>query len=310
MLLFDAVVVRLASISRRLLGWALIALVWAGACAGARADDLTDFEKARALYEKRNYAGAVAAFVAMVGSDPPRVSERLLLLESRKYLAASLLFQGRPEEARAQFRLLLTQEPDYTIDPLAFPKDVVTLFMRVKTEVQAELREAREAETKAREEELRKQQEAAATEQANLQSLLKLAGEAETERTNSRWIAAIPFGVGQFQNGHKNFGVALAVLEGVAAVTSVATYLGHQQIAESQPAREDVGETERLEALWRNTNIVSFSAFVALAVIGIVDAQVRFVPSRKSARTRPLPPELEHWARERKLSFTGLGLRF
>ena len=119
-LLFDAVVVRLASISRRSLGWVLIALVCVGVCARARADDLTDFEKARALYEKRNYAGAVAAFVAMVGSDPPRVSERLLLLESRKYLAASLLFQGRPDEASAQFRLLLTQEPDYTIDPLAF----------------------------------------------------------------------------------------------------------------------------------------------------------------------------------------------
>jgi hypothetical protein len=289
----------------------LLLLLGCGALAPrVRADDLTDFEKARTLYEKRNYAGAAAAFMDMVGTDPPRISERLLLLESRKYLGASLLFLGRAEEARGQFRLLLLQQPDNTIDPLAFPKDVVALFERIKNEVQSELKQTREAEARAREEELRKAARAAETERQNLRHLLALAGEAQTERSNSRWVASIPFGVGQFQNGHKNLGVALAVLEGIAAVTSIATYLGHQQVADDRPSRDDLGETRRIESLWRTTNIASFSAFLALAVAGVIDAQVRFVPARVTARRRPLPPELEQWATERKLSFSGLGLRF
>jgi hypothetical protein len=153
----------------------------------ARADDLTDFEHARTLYDKRNHAGAAAAFKLMVGTDPPRVTERLLVLESRKYLAASLLFLGQQDEARAQFRLLLTQEPGYALDPLAFPTDVVTLFERVKQAVQSESEKARESEQRAREEQQRQQLAAAQAEQANLRKLLSLASESETRQQNSRW---------------------------------------------------------------------------------------------------------------------------
>jgi hypothetical protein len=276
----------------------------------ALADDLVDFEKARALYDKRNYTGAAAAFQAMVGTDPPRVTDRLLQLESRKYLGASLLFLGRDDAARLQFRLLLTQEPDYALDPLAFPKDVVSLFARVQKDVQVELRVARESAEQARAEQLRREQEAAEAERANLQRLIALAGEAQSERANSRLIATLPFGAGQFQNGHKNMGVALAVLESVAAVTSVATYFGHQMVADDRPGQEDLAETRQVEAIWRKTNIASFSVFMALAVFGVIDAHARFVPARVTSRTRPLPPDLEEWAKQRKLSWSGLKLKF
>jgi tetratricopeptide (TPR) repeat protein len=325
--LFDAVLARVLSILTRLAGsqgpgprargwvraWALRLALALGAVALARpalADDLMDFEKARALYEKRNYTGAVAAFQAMVGTDPPRVTDHLLQLESRKYLGASLLFLGREEAARLQFRLLITQEPNYKLDPLAFPKDVVSLFARAQTDVQVELRVAREADQKARAERERLQQEAAEQERANLQRLVSMAGEAETERHNSRLVASLPFGVGQFQNGHKNMGVALAVLESVAAVTSVATYFGHQLIADDRPGQEDLNETRQAEAIWRKTNIASFSVFMALAVFGVIDAHVRFVPSRITSRTRPLPPDLQEWTKQRKVAWDGLQLKF
>lgn len=276
----------------------------------AAADDLTDFEQARTLYDKRNYAGAVSAFKQMVGSDPPRVSERLLVLESRKYLAASLLFLGQPDEARAQFRLLLVQEPGYALDPLAFPTDVVTLFEKVKVAVLGELTGAQEAERRQLEEEQLSQLAAARAEQENLRRLLSLASESESQEQNSRWIATIPFGAGQFQNGHKNLGIAFAMLEGISATTSIASYLAHQQLADDRPGSGEVGETRRLEALWRNTNNASFGVFAALALIGIIDAQVRFVPARVTSRPRQLPPDLERWARERKLFAQGFALHF
>jgi len=276
----------------------------------ASADDLNDFEEARSLYDKRNYAGAAAAFKQMVGTDPPRVTERLLVLESRKYLAASLLFLGQQDDARAQFRLLLAQEPGYALDPLSFPTDVVTLFEKVKVTVHGELEQAREAEVRQREEEQRKQLEARQTEQENLRRLLNLASEAQTNDQHSRWIATIPFGAGQFQNGRRNLGVAFAVLEGISAATSIGSYLAHQQVADDRPGSGELGETRRLETLWRNTNNISFGVFAALALIGVIDAHVRFVPARVTSRPRQLPPDLERWARERKLSTQGFTLHF
>jgi hypothetical protein len=282
------------------------------AAAQARADDLIDFEHARALYTKRNYAGAAAALTAMVGSDPPRVSERLLVLESRKYLAASLLFLGKRDESRAQFRLLLAQEPNYTLDPLAFPTEVVSLFDTVKAELQAQLVQARAEQQRQREEEQRLAQERARRERENLERLFRLAQEAETRTENSRWVATIPFGVGQFQNGHKNLGVALAVLEGLSGAASIATYVGHQQIADDQPSRAAEEETERVEGLWRVSNQVSFGVFAALALIGIIDAHVRFVPMRVTKQPRELPPDLRRWGEEHQLTLdaNGVKLRF
>jgi tetratricopeptide (TPR) repeat protein len=289
--------------------FALVGLLCALTCMRASADDLTDFEAARGLYAKRNYAGAVAALHALVGTDPPRVTERLLVMESRKYLAASLLFLGKRDESRAQFRLLLAQEPNYAIDPLAFPTEVVTLFEKVKGELQVQLSEMREQQQRRREEELRLEQERAQKERANLERLFKLAQESETRTENSRWIATIPFGVGQFQNGHKSFGMALAVLEGLSAVGSIATYVGHQQVADDHPSQGGERDAARVEALWRTSNQASFGIFAALALIGIIDAHVRFVPGRVTHRSRALPPDLKRWAEEHQLSASGSGFK-
>jgi hypothetical protein len=295
---------------RTLLLASLLCVAWiALSLAPARADDLTDFDHARALYVKRNYAGAATALKALVGTDPPRVTERLLILESRKYLAASLLFLGQREEARAQFRLLLAMEPFYTIDPLAFPTEVVALFEKVKGDLEVQLAEARLEQERQRAELQRLAQERAELERNSLERLFTLAQESQVVSENSRWIATIPFGVGQFQNGHKSFGMALAVLQGLAVAGSIATYIGHEQVADDRPERSKIEDKENEESRWRIANQASFGVFAALALIGIIDAHVRFVPGRVSERKRPLPPELKRWGEERKLSLDAGGLR-
>jgi hypothetical protein len=275
-----------------------------------RADDLGDFEAARALYEQQAYARAVDAFRLLVGSDPPRLTDPLLIIESRKYLAASLLFMGAEAEARAQFRLLLQQEPDYLLDPLAFPTDVYALFEQVKRSLRDELaaRRAAEEEARRRAEERRLAAERQRVE--NLRRLGQLAVETELRISNSRWIASVPFGVGQFQNGDKGLGVALAMAEGLAAATSVVSFVAHGRLADDQPGPAGLDEARRVESAWFTANIVSFSVFAALAVIGIIDAHVRFVPERVRKARRPLPPDLDRWLREQDLSRGAPVLRF
>jgi hypothetical protein len=267
----------------------------------ARADDLSDFEAARSLYAQQAYARAVDAFRLLVGSDPPRLNH-LLVLESRKYLAASLLFMGAEAEARTQFRLLLRQEPSYALDPLAFPTDVFTQFEQVKQDlrdelakrIQEEQRELRRAQEEERERERLRLE--------NLARLRAMASTGESRERNSRWIATVPFGVGQFQNGDKGLGVALGMLQGLAATSSVVSYVSHERLADDEPSSSELRSAQSIERAWRNANIASFSVFVALAIIGIIDAHVRFVPERVNYQPRRLPPDLDRWLREQSKS--------
>jgi hypothetical protein len=280
--------------------WSAGLALWLLAAPVARADELSDFEAGRALYEKQDYARAVEALRGLVGTDPPRIGDPLLVLESRKYLAASLLFMGAVEDAKAQFRLLLNQEPRYALDPLGFPTDVLKLFEQVKAELKHELDERRRLEEEARRLKEREAELAEAIRRENLARLKVLAESSEVLVQNSRWVASIPFGVGQFQNGHRGLGIALAMFQGLAAVGSVVSFIGHERLADDHPSPAEVPAARREEELWRKVNYVSFGTFIGLALIGIADAHLRFVPARVTHRPRNLPPDLERWVREQE----------
>lgn len=266
----------------------------------ARADDLGDFEQARKAYEAQDYTRAAEAFGALVGTNPPRLSDRLLVLESRKYLAASSLFVADPLRAKEQFRLLLTEEPEYMLDPLAFPTEVLTLFEQTKTEIQRASQARLEAEQRRLAEALAAQREEQRLRRENLARLMSLAQESEAREKNSRWVASIPFGIGQFQNGNSGLGAALAMSQGIAAAVSVVSFIAHQRLRDDRPSPDQLDNTRDREAIWRKTNIASFSAFLGLAVVGVLDAHVRFVPERVTSSPRKLPPDLQRWAQDQQ----------
>ncbi|MGB0680869.1 MAG: hypothetical protein ACPGUV_14560, partial [Polyangiales bacterium] len=184
--------------------WATL-LGWGLACAmllpgGAQADEIEDFEAARRAYEAQDYSTAKTRFEALVGGPIPQVQSRPLLLESRKYLAVTYLFLQQKDKAQAQFRALLRADSGYVLDPVSFPSEAVQLFGRIKAQVEAEQRRARAAAEAAR----RRREAAEAAKQAKARErrerLLLLAQSETIERQRSRWLAAVPFGAGQFQN--------------------------------------------------------------------------------------------------------------
>ena len=269
-----------------------VAVLLACWTARVRANDFEEFEKARSAYDSQDYARAASLFEALAGGDVPQLTNRSLVLESKKYLGASYLFLGKLSQAEQEFTRLLRMDPGYLLDPLGFPEEVQRLFARVKQQLEAE---RRASEEERRREELRVQREKterAERERERWERLTALAEVETVHEVRSRWVALVPFGAGQFQNGHASLGAILAVSEGSLLALSIVTYFLHDSLRGQTPSPEEIDDARLAESAFRYTNQISFALFAVIAITGIIDAQIRFQPSYDYERKRPLPADL------------------
>ncbi len=257
------------------------------------ADELSDFDSARRQYEKQNYAKAARGLESLVGGVVPRATNSVVRLEARKYLGATYLFLRKKEAAREQFRALLEEDPDYDIDAVAFPEAVVRTFQEVQREVAVE-RARKEALEAARRQRKRSHEvEKLIRQQQRIETLEELAAAETVEKVNSRWIAALPFGIGQFQNEDRKLGIMFAVTETAFLAASIATFIGHNSLRDENPAPDEVDRARRVERALRIGNWASAGAFLSFAVAGVIEAEVRFKPVIRTTRKRELPEEVQ-----------------
>ena len=275
----------------RLAGWCTALAVIASAGL-ARANDFDQFQNARVAYESLNHELAADLFRGLLRDATPRDS-RPLIIESRKYLAATLLFLGKAREAEQQLELLLEAEPDYVLDPLAFPAEFGKTFAAVRMRLERK----RELESEQRARKAAEQRSQLALDdrrrRERLKRIYELAATERVEQLRSRWIALLPFGIGQFQNDHDNLGLLLAVTQGTLLSAGIISYAVHQSLRDEHPEPSVVSEAELAEGASRYVNQISLGLFTVVAVTGIIDAQVRFQPSRSFDRPRRLPPDLK-----------------
>ena len=270
----------------------LIFLLMAAFALPVAADELSDFESARRSYDRQSYAKAARGLESLVGGVVPRAANPVVRLEARKYLGATYLFLGKKDAAREQFRLLLEEDPDYDIDPVAFPEAVVQAFQEVQKAVSVE-RARRDALELARKKRERSEEvEDLIRQQQRIEALEKLASEQTVEKVNSRWIAAIPFGAGQFQNENRKLGIMFATTESAFLAASIATFIGHNSLRDENPGPNEIDRARRIEKALRIGNWVSVGALLSFAIAGVVEAEVRFRPVIRSSRPRELPDEL------------------
>jgi hypothetical protein len=281
-----------------------------------RADEIEDFEEAQQAYENQDFERAVSLFESMVGGATPRIRNPILVLESRKYLAAAYLFVDRRADAKEQFAALLRADSAYELDPYAFPDAVTTLFQEVKEEIAEELAEADRQRREAAERLRRESLERDLAQQERIARLEELARQEVTLEENSRLVATVPFGVGQFQNGHVTLGRFFAVSEATLIAGTFATFGVHQWAKNSYEGLDPSSQArlERIGRAMRGLNYTLFGLAGALVVIGIIDSHVRFVPVVREVRQRELPDDLTEPLPERGPTATlGLGagsLRF
>jgi hypothetical protein len=272
-------------------------LVVAGLCAAAsaRADEQGDLDKARAAYLARRYDEAERRFRTMLDPVNGTIHDPSLLSRARMYWGAVALAKSSAVQANAIFEKLLLDDPTFEPDPLSFPADVINAFidtrarMRERLSAMAAEQARRDAERLAKEEAEKKRQA------AHLALVEKLASEEEIYDRHSRWVALLPFGVGQFQNGKSALGwfflgSEAALFAGGCIALPFYTYNATQGIDQYEKTDTVRANTyfERSNVA-RGLNIGLLSGGAGVAVIGILQAQAAYVPDVITIKHRPLP---------------------
>lgn len=283
--------------------------------ATVEADALADFERAEQAYREQRYAVSVGILEGLLASIDPQTADPAIVVESRKYLGASYLFLGRDADAERQFRLLLGQDEAYRIDPAVFPSEVVGRFEAVRASLEAERAAERETALAAAEARVAAQEASLAQERARYAELYQLATTSPVMRANSRLVALLPFGIGQFQNRRRGLGRFFAIAEGATLGLYVAAYVWYNaldRVDDDTVVTNDLRwHTAHRAARW--TNWVSGASFLTLTIAGAVEAEVNFVPLHRSSRPREVPeqfrPTESPVTTQLSVSPTGLQLR-
>jgi hypothetical protein len=278
---------------------AAAALVGAAAALGAgpaRADDEANVRSGINSYEGGRYQECIERFEAMFAEgSPTQLREQAAKNRARMYYASCLTARGRGPDAEAQLATLALEDPRYAPDSGAFPGRVIDKFYEIREKKKDEIRR-RELEIIAREQsEAKARDEARLAEVDRRRRLVEAASEEFLVRQNSRFVAALPFGVGQFQNGQAAAGWALLGVQGALAGASVVTYLiadNYERQVLANPGATGIEATTVLHRRAATANRLLFGGFVAAALGGIAHAEITYVPEVRERRRRKLPPDL------------------
>lgn len=255
-------------------------------------------DRARSSYQAGRYDDCVKEYGELLAhqdemADIPAAS----IEQARTYYAACSLATGNEAEADQQLRAALTANPLMASpDPVVFPDQVRDLFFKVKADFLDEIQRVQDEKMEAARREEAKRAELVLQERLRIERLEVMVASETVVHQNYRWVASVPFGVGQFQNGDDVLGtlfLGTEVLALGAAVFSVSNELGiHSQANGGQEVRDAASYNEPLSQL-RTAGVLSTAAFVFLAAVGVLEAHINFVPERAAGtRARPLPPEV------------------
>jgi hypothetical protein len=253
----------------------LLALAIALGAGRAHASPEEDLRAARRAYERSDYRSAIDLLSPLL-YPRARFSSKNQLLEAYRLLGLSYVLEKDTEQAERQFLAILSQRPDFRLDPLVDPVSAVELFEDVKKRNAEKLkaiieRERREAERRQEAERLRVEAE-------RRRAALAKRGQLVIERTVVKRHYAlnfVPFGVGQLQNGQPRKAIALLATEAALGALSLATAIAYRVKWPDGHVSHDDASLARGLAI---TQVTAGALFFAAVAYGIIDALVYYKP--------------------------------
>jgi hypothetical protein len=276
--------------------WVALLLVVLGGPADLRADELGDLEKAYGAYAAHRYADAEARLRALLDPATGKLKDEDAIADARMYLAATLLAESKTREAANVLERLLLDKPDYQADPLRIPLPALDALADARSQQRDKLTAIKEEKARKAQQERERVEAEKRKAAARLATLEQLASEEVVVERHSRFWALLPFGVGQFQNRQTALGWGFLVSESaLAAGSAVSAALTLNNAAQAnveldrhQPTLAgDYNKRAQEDSLAGN---IFAGAFALVAVAGIIQAELAFVPEHREVRRRPLPP--------------------
>jgi hypothetical protein len=271
----------------------------------------SEYTRGRAAFEGGDYASAIEILRPLLYPEP-RLQSEGEIAAAHRMLGVAHLFERQRDQAAQEFRRLLQLRPDYRMDSRLDPPLVVDFFNGILKEQEAELAELS-----------RKRAEAEADEQRRLDARN---GPITVERRflrNSRTLAFLPFGAGQFQNGQRAKGWVFLGAQGFLGGVSLAAFATNFALHGLRPvlrceAAADPGfrasgcspgyrptkDRSRSQLLLK-VQLLSGALFFAAAIWGVTDAILNYQPE-----VEILPPDKRESARASlapRLVFSSMG---
>ena len=279
----------------QLVGAAFAALVCA-ATGVARADARADLEKAHNAYIAHKYEDAEGRLRALLDPKTSTLKDPDAIADARMYLGAVLLAEKKNEEAASVFDALVIDRQSYEPDPLRVNLEAIDAFTDAKARNREKVAAMQAEQVRLAQEEKARLESERQKQALRLAMLEKMASTELVVERHSRWLALVPFGVGQFQNGQTADGWLFLVAEGLLAsgtvvASGLSVYYEEKAFTASQQKDENAASAYARAGHWAAiTDDVIAGGLVMAMVGGIVHAQATFVPERAEVRTRALPP--------------------
>ncbi len=276
----------------------------------ALASDQTELEKARIAYGAHNYTDAESRVMALL--DPKSGSKDALVISTaRMYEGAIWLARSNKREAALSFERLLLDDAQFEPDPLAFPPDVVSVFIDTRAALRERLAQLAQAQARAEAARRAQSEQERRRETERVKKLEQLAREESVTTFHSRVLAAVPFGVGQFQNGNNGLGYFFLGLESALVIGSLVTVPIYNNARERERDEFVLGDPTRVvdqyHARADAARVVNWSLLGGLIVaagIGVAQAQVAYSPAKKEIIPRKIDIARVH------VSPFGVGVEF
>lgn len=225
------------------------------------------------------------------GAEGAGLEDNALRERARLYLATCTLMLGDEARARDALREALKGNPLMASpDSLSFPPPLVALFLQVRDEVQAIVarREAEEVERlRAASRRARGEAEARA---ARERALMELAQQETLVARSHRVVAFLPFGAGQYQNGHRALGDFFLVTEvGVGVIAGVSGLILLDLYRQTLQVDPGVTDNSKFQAAYTVFAASSWT-LLGLVAVGALEANLNFRQTRVlGVRKRSLP---------------------
>jgi len=245
-----------------------------------------DLRRAAARFEFGAWAEA-AGIVQQFLSAHPTPAEADAVVAYR-ILGISEWHLGDKAHARSAFVALLSEDPDFKLDPFLVPPPIVEFLEEVRREHEPTLGPLRDQKRMLREQERLADE---ARRRLLAEERARTGPPSKVIRLQERVYALnwLPFGAGQFQNGQTAKGTAFAAGELALGAINVAAILVHDQLINdpgnrclpSQAGCEPTGYTASARSRLRVVDAIKYTSaglFWALYGLGVYDAHRNYVP--------------------------------